>query len=264
MTTDMSEQGKVQETLLLPLRGKALDNRTATPVLGDTWADEVLNRIGPIRFKMRLGSLDRYIPVLRAYRMDSWAREFLAAHPDAVVLHLGCGLDSRAFRLPVPERVHWFDVDFPEVIELRRSLFPERANYRLVPSSVTESGWLDQLPTGGPTLIIAEGLLMYLSEADVHRLLHRLVERCGYGELIFDVMTEANARIAGWFGYTVWALDDPHTLERTHPIRLLEATPALADYPRIRSRGWRAYNAVQYRNPLYRNGIRSLRYQFGG
>ncbi|CAM4456286.1 class I SAM-dependent methyltransferase [Nocardia ninae] len=264
MTLEKIGQHQVQETLLLPLRGKALDYRTAAPVLGDRWSDEVLSRIGPLRFKMRLGSLDRYIPVLRAHRMDEWAREFLSRHTDAVVLHLGCGLDSRAFRLDLPERVQWFDVDFPEVIELRRSFYPDRPRYRLVAGSVTEPAWLDDVPVGRPVLVIAEGLLMYLSEADVAQLLGRLIDRFGGGELIFDVMTEANAKIAGWFGYTVWGIGDPRELERTHPLTLLEAVPALADHRLIRSTGWRLYNAVQYRNPLYRNGIRSLRYRFGG
>ena len=48
---------------------------------------------------------------LRAKQLDDWCTDFLQRHPDAVVLHLGCGLDGRVFRLDPPPSVLWFDVD---------------------------------------------------------------------------------------------------------------------------------------------------------
>ncbi|MGK5558782.1 class I SAM-dependent methyltransferase [Actinomadura kijaniata] len=56
---------------------------------------------------------------LRARRLDDWCAAFLGRHPDAVVLHLGCGLDSRVFRLDPGPSVSWFDVDLPNVVDLR-------------------------------------------------------------------------------------------------------------------------------------------------
>jgi O-methyltransferase involved in polyketide biosynthesis len=65
------------------------------------------------------------------------------------VLHLGCGLDSRVFRIDPLATVHWYDIDFPDVIELRRRLYPERHDYTLIPASVTEAGWLDAISSSG-------------------------------------------------------------------------------------------------------------------
>jgi O-methyltransferase involved in polyketide biosynthesis len=62
---------------------------------------------------------------LRGAQLDAWTTDFLSGNPDAVVLHLGCGLHSRAFRLALPEGVRWFDVDLPQVIALRRKLYSE-------------------------------------------------------------------------------------------------------------------------------------------
>ncbi len=64
---------------------------------------------------------------LRGTQFDSWITDYLNGHPDAVVLHLGCGLHSRAFRI-APEGVRWFDVDLPQVIALRRKLYPRIRN----------------------------------------------------------------------------------------------------------------------------------------
>src|SRR5437588_1874194 len=101
-----SENGQlsgVKETLLYTLYYRALDQRSKDPIVGDTWAAGVLDRIAADHRKglltAKLGASGRFTPLLRARRLDDWAREFLARHPDATVLHLGCGLDSRAFRL---------------------------------------------------------------------------------------------------------------------------------------------------------------------
>lgn len=122
---------------------RALDQRSKAPIVGDTWAADVLDRIRADNRKGLLTASGRFPPLLRARRLDDWAREFLARHPDASVLHLGCWAGLRAFRLNVPERVRWYDLDFPDVIELRRRLDPEHAGYRLLASSATDPGWLD-------------------------------------------------------------------------------------------------------------------------
>ena len=96
--------------------------------------------------------------------------------------------------LSVPEGVRWFDVDLPQVIALRRELYSESETYRMVGSSVTDPGWLDELPAGGPVLIVAEGLLMYLAPADVSELLHRLVDRFDTGELLADLLSKWGPR----------------------------------------------------------------------
>jgi hypothetical protein len=55
----------------------------------------------------------------------------------------------------------------PRVIASRRQLYSESETYRMVASSVSDPGGLDDLPAGGPALIVAEGLVMYLTAADV-------------------------------------------------------------------------------------------------
>jgi O-methyltransferase involved in polyketide biosynthesis len=135
------------------------------------------------------------------------------------VLHLGCGLDGRVFRLDPPPSVLWFDIDQPGVIELRRRLYDETEHYRMVGSSVTDPGWLDQIPAGRPTLVVAEGLLMYLRQDEVRQLLQRLTDRFGCGEMLFDTLHP----IAPWpskvatKGIVKWGIGDTRTLEVWNP-----------------------------------------------
>ena len=132
---------------------------------------------------------NQYLVALRARTLDDWAADFLRRNPNAVVLHLGCGMDTRAFRLDVPAGVDWFDVDQPDVIDLRRNLYEDRDGYRMIGSSVTDADWLEQIPTGRPVLVVGEGLLPYLTERQVWELLERLTDRFGSGELLFDTLS---------------------------------------------------------------------------
>lgn len=232
--------GSVEWTNLCTLYMRAYESRTKRPILGDTAAAEAVDRIDydfdRIRKAVRPSS-SQFLVSLRAKRFDEWASDFLDRHPDAVVLHLGCGLDSRAFRLRRPSGVRWFDVDVPAVINLRRRIYPEQDGYRMIGSSVTDPGWLDEVPTDSPVLVVAEGLLMYLEESEVRTLLLRLTDRFGSGELLFDGMPP-------WvvLGRKIfrWATRGGRELGQWDPrLKLLARTSPLAEYARIPSPGYR-------------------------
>lgn len=251
-----------KETLLYPLYARTVDYRSPRPILGDGWAPEVFDRLdGYSRLRVRLLGHDHGL-VLRARRLDIWTRAFLAKYPDATVLSLGSGLDSRAFRLDVPETTQWYDVDFPEVVELRERLYPRRQNHHLIGSSVTEAGWLAQvLVTGRPVLMIAEGLVMYLGGEHLRRLLARVSERFTYGEMIFDLLGMPQWMVRN--RYDMWACRDPHELERENPrLTLLEDAPVLADHRLIPSPLFRSFYALVDAIPSMRTGIWPLRFRF--
>jgi O-methyltransferase involved in polyketide biosynthesis len=152
----------VQWTNLVTLYLRAYESRSRRPVLGDHAAAEAVDRIDYDFKRIHRTSLpatNQYLVTLRAKQLDDWCADYLRRQPDAVVLHLGCGLDGRAVRRTPPSSVLWFDLDQPGVIELRRRLYEDTEQYRMIGSSVTDPGWLDQIPTGRPTLVVAEGLL---------------------------------------------------------------------------------------------------------
>src|ERR1700742_855192 len=113
--------GSVEWTNLVTLYLRAHESRSRTTILGDHAAAAAVDRIDYDFKRIHRNSLpasNQYLVALRAKQLDVWCADFLARHPDAVVLHLGAGLDGRAFRLEVPPAVLWFDLDQPSVIEL--------------------------------------------------------------------------------------------------------------------------------------------------
>ncbi|WP_328398233.1 class I SAM-dependent methyltransferase [Nocardia sp. NBC_00416] len=231
--------GSVEWTNLGTLYLRACDSRSPRPILGDVAAADAVNRIDYDWARMHRAvppGLNRWLVALRAVRLDTWSTGFLRDHPDAAVLHLGCGMDTRAFRLHPPHGVRWFDVDQPNVIELRRKLYDDHDGYRMIGSSVTDPDWLEEIPADRPALIIAEGLLMYLREPQVRTLLQRLTDRFTGGELLFDTLSPLGPRLSKIFrkGIVTWGVRDGRELESWNPrLRFLEGASALAGSERI-------------------------------
>lgn len=219
-----------RETLLVTLCAKAGESQLPDSLLKDRFAAEAL---AGIDYDFDRLKIDRDIMIgvaLRAHLIDGWTRDFLERHPDATVLHLGCGLDSRVFRIAPPESVRWFDVDYPDVIALRQRLYPARCGDTLLGSSVTDPEWLDAVPHDKPAFVIAEGLLPYLPPEEVPLLLERVIGNLPGGELAFDAYSHLGLILIAWqpsiraTGATLrWALEEPEELLRQLPrLELLE------------------------------------------
>lgn len=213
-----------KETLLITLYAKAGESRLPDSLLHDHFAAKAVRRIDYDFSKLQVRHDDMIGIAIRAHVMDGWVRGFIAAHPDATVLHLGCGLDTRIFRLDPAANVRWFDVDYPEVIALRQRLYPARAGYTTIGASVTQTQWMERIPADAPTLIVAEGLVMYLREDDVRQLFGALVARLPHGEVILDVnsrlglkLVQRNRMVRATGATLHWSLEDPRELERLVP-----------------------------------------------
>jgi O-methyltransferase involved in polyketide biosynthesis len=182
-------------------------------------------------------------------------------------------MDSRVFRIDPPATVRWFDVDFPDVIDLRRQVYPERDNTTMVAASVTDPGWLDAVPDDRPTLVVAEGLSMYLEPADGRELFRRVVEHFSTGEVFFDAYSrlgiksqKTNAIVRRAKATLRWGIDDPHELAEVG-LTVVSAQTADAFVPK---EDWarlpvvvRVAFQVLLRVPALRNMGKLLHYRFG-
>jgi O-methyltransferase involved in polyketide biosynthesis len=228
----MNEKAKItlspeQETLLIPLYAKA---QPGNPLFFDPRAQNILNRVDYDFNRLRVPYKTIVLLCQRAKKLDVVAKAFLAEHVNGVVLHLGCGLDSRFWRVDNGQ-VEWYDLDMPQVIELRQQFYAEQERYHLIASSVTDLDWTNAVAAvERPVLIVAEGLLMYLDEADVKRLFLRLREVFPGCQLIADVFSRMTAHSATKHpslkqtGASIgWGIDDPREVEGWGlGIRLLE------------------------------------------
>ncbi len=273
MQTEKVHFTKEKETMLVTLYGRALETDSKDPILRDPAAQEAVQRIDYDFKSLNIKWNDILAIAARAKMFDLWVEEFLVNNPKATVLHLGCGLDSRVFRINPSPDVLWFDVDYPEIIELRRRLFPERAGYHMIGSSVSDTEWLNQVPADRPVLVIAEGLMYYLTEEQVKSLINRLVDRFPSGQIMFDAisrlylkMQKTNVGISATGARMWWGIDDAHELEKWNPrIKLVTKLSVMdQNFPNIQkmSGGMRAVLRVLALIPALKNMGLVLRYNF--
>lgn len=189
------------QTMLATFYAKALDAGMPNPILGDQMAKDIADRIDYDWSRTSITEATSPSVTTRSAHFDRWTRQFLAVHPEAVVLHLGCGLDGRFFRLRPGPGVEWYDIDYPDVAHLREQLYPSAEHYHVVAASVTDPAWLRDVPADRPTLMIGEGLTMYLTEHDGVALLRRIVDGFPSGELQFDAF---NTSVSNRSGATAW------------------------------------------------------------
>jgi O-methyltransferase involved in polyketide biosynthesis len=123
---------------------------------------------------------------LRAKMLDDRASNFIAEHPDAVVVALGAGLDTGMLRVEPPTTVDWYNVDLPNVIALRDELMPTDDHAHSVAASLAENAWTDQIPSDRPTMLVADGLLAFLSESVIINLFRHIPEHFRSGELALN------------------------------------------------------------------------------
>lgn len=115
----------VAETLLIPLYYRAKESRRKNPILNDKVAEGLVDSLEYDYSRFDGAKLSEVGCVVRGWFFDRAVRRFIGKHADAVVVNVGCGLDTRFQRIGDGKAV-FYDMDLPEVIALRRELIPEQ------------------------------------------------------------------------------------------------------------------------------------------
>ena len=182
------ELTSVEKTLFVPLLGKANDYRKKSSILNDKKANEIISTINYDFSSMKENSVADTMSSLRAKIIDNLVKNIIIPSKENVVLHFGCGLDSRYNRIGI-ENIYWYDIDFREVIDIRKKYFQETEYYHLIASSILEKDWLEMIPKGKDNyIVIAEGVFQYIEVEKIKELVKTLKENIFEYYLVFDAM----------------------------------------------------------------------------
>lgn len=218
----------VNRTLYIPLYGKALVSRKGV-ILRDPTAERIWDAEG---FELRGKARSRWLAYYMAMRsrvFDMWAQPQLErTDGDALVLHIGCGLDSRALRVS-HDGCAWYDIDLPDVIAERRRYFAEEEGYRMISGDARDpEAWLGELPDSGSAVVLLEGITMYLTRGELVGLLSAIKRRYARVSLLMDCYTGLGARLSARGNpiravgnAQVYGLDDPRALAQEAGMELL-------------------------------------------
>jgi len=191
------ELGDIQRTLLLPLWGRAVETQKKEPLLVDKIAVEIVKQIdcdfSVMSKDLRFISL--YGWIRRSILIDETVKHFLEKHPKATIVNIGCGLDTTFERVD-NGLIHWFDLDMPDTIELRKIFIPESERRKYIVSSFLDYDWLKQLFVEDNILFIAAGVLYYFEEFQIKDFFKKLADMFSESEIVFDTASPFGVKMA--------------------------------------------------------------------
>jgi O-methyltransferase involved in polyketide biosynthesis len=189
--------GNVQGTLLLPLWGRAVETQSRKPLLQDWTAVEIINQINYdfATIAQHINTISQFSWIARSLYIDGVIKQFLRKHPKTAIVNIGCGLDTTFDRIDNGE-LYWYELDLPDVIELRRKFIPEQDRREYITSSFLDDAWLNQLRSADNVLFIAAGVFYYFEAAQIRRFLIKLADAFPGSEIVFDATTPFGVKMA--------------------------------------------------------------------
>jgi O-methyltransferase involved in polyketide biosynthesis len=221
--------GPAQETLLVPLYGRATMTRQDSELITDPKAVEMVEAID-YDFSRFDGSMALVGSVLRTRIFDRWVGRWLELNPTGTVVEVGAGLNTRYERLD-NGCARWFELDLPDVMDLRRRFFADTERRTMLTGSLLDDDWPSAVAaTGGPWFFAAEAVLIYLDDSDVEAALRGIGERFPGSPVAFDTWgtwmrdnQDSNDAISQMAASFSWFCDDPADLvARGIELELLE------------------------------------------
>ncbi len=221
----------VNKTLYIPLYGKEKVSKKNI-ILKDTtaehiWAQESFQLKGKSKSKWLA-----YYMGMRAWVFDEWLRGMMRKYPEATVLHIGCGMDSRIHRVGNHREVslelqqqssfkskqYWYDIDFEDVIKERKKYYEETDTYHMLASDARDTAYLSEI-FGTEAIVVMEGISMYLKPEELEKLMADLSRHFTSVHILMDCYTTKAAKVSKYknpindVGVTlVYGLDEPTKL----------------------------------------------------
>ena len=197
----------VSKTLLIPLWGRAQLSKEHSSLINDTKAVEIVEKIdydfstfdydfstfGIIPFESDLPLL----LALKAKQFDDKIKAYIAEHPRASVVNIGAGLDTTFYRVD-NGLIHWYDLDLPAVIELRKQLIPETDRTTCIAQSLLDSSWCKDINTEHGVFMTAGGVFPLIQKEQVEQFFSILADNLPSSEIVFDAQSTLDDHFEVW------------------------------------------------------------------
>jgi len=205
----------VSQTLLFPLWERAQFSKKYSSLFYDEKAIELAEKIeidydlstNDVPFQLimfnaiRKLNLPEFGPslfvALRAKQFDDKTRAFLTEYPHASVVNIGAGLDTTFYRVD-NGLLHWYDLDLPAVIDVRRQLLPEPDRVTYIAKSLLDPSWCKTINIGEGVFMIAGGVFMYFEESQVKQFFSMLADNFADAEIVFDTQSKLGTDYRAW------------------------------------------------------------------
>ncbi len=185
--TKVGVQG-VPETMLQTLFARAAESEKENHHIYDKKAIEIVSQLDYDFSKAESDKLMSSGVIARTIVLDRLVNDYLTKHPDAIVVNIACGLDTRCYRMKGKYQ-RWYNIDLPETMDIRSRFLEENGPvYQIAKSATDPSYTVDIEYHGEPVLVVIEGLTMYLTEQDVRKMFEIIDQTFTQAKVLVEVM----------------------------------------------------------------------------
>ncbi len=229
-------KGSIEETFLLPLWGRAYETKKDKPRLVDKKALEIIDKIDYDFSEIaKTQSLSQHGWIARSLHTDRFVLDFIKEHPKATIVNIGCGMDTTFSRIDNGQ-IMFYELDLPDVIELRKNFYQDGDRHKSIASSFLETAYFDQIEYGDGVLFLAGGVFMYFSEAEMKSFFIKAADYFKQCDFYFDSLSPkaleiGKQKVLEKGGMTMaldggWALKPIKSLETWDPrFKVVSHTP---------------------------------------
>ena len=196
----MSKLSGVADTLYIPLTARIYISEHFGDFFHDQAALDLKSEMPYDEIAAKQSEYFAFAGAARFCETDQMIRTFIDKHAgDAPcnIINVGCGLETSYFRIqPTPGQATFFEMDLPDVIEVRRSVLGDAENEVLVPGDMFDLAWAEGIDASRSTFITVIGVLQYFEEEAVRGFLAAAAQRFPGAEIVFDAMTPKAVKYA--------------------------------------------------------------------
>ena len=201
----------IPASMLFPLWGRAQLSKEYSSLFYDAKAVELVERIdydfsasdmpfmGILSNVFRKGNLlpSFGLVALMAKLFDDKIKTYVTEHPHASVVNIGSGLDATFYRVD-NGTIHWYDLDLPAGIEVRRQLLPEPDRVTYIAKSLLDPSWCKDFNTEDGVFMIAEAVLQFFEESEMKQFFSMLADNFPDGEIVFTAPSRSDDGFREW------------------------------------------------------------------
>ena len=219
-----------------------METQKQKSLLIDPKAVSIINNI-PYDFTViskNVSKLSQLAWIARSIYFDNKIKAFINLYPEAVIVNVGCGLDTTFDRVD-NGKIQWIDLDLPDTIELRKRYIAESDRRHFISKSVFDKSWYDSIGIKNEVMLLIAGVLYYFDETDVKGLFNDFHTFIPGAEIIFDYSSTKGIKIAnkkviekGGMDKSAglkWGIDNIMEIERwNHHIKVISSIPMFKEH----------------------------------
>ena len=153
--------GSLAWTSLVSLWARYLDYQNENPLYKDELSNIIIKNL-EYDFSEIAKNIDlpKQITIMVRYlNFEKIILNFIKTRPNAIIINLGAGFDTLFYRIDNGS-IKWFDIDFSEVLDIKKKLIPSNERYKFISKSILDFSWFKDIGNHEENVLLLAGSLL--------------------------------------------------------------------------------------------------------